>query len=479
MAVEAGAPPPARNYLLFHVGRFKWLYAVGFFMLLGATIAQQLAPLALRFAIDSIGDGIGGSGATTLTLAGYAAMILVLAAVEGYLRYRSRHIVSGSARHVEYALRDDMARQLLNIDQQFFVRSRTGDLMSRCTNDLEWIRNFTGPVLVDLARTVIVLIVGTTFLMFIDVRLSLIALSYLPFVAIAMAFFETAVERKYMRVQEQFGILSNRAQENISGIRAVKAHAQEPGEIAAFEAESTEMVGRSIALAWYLGGLFIGMVFLILFWLSWKLALVMYVFLVPLVILMRHFALAQRSAFRDQRLWLARVNAYLNELITGVAVIQMFNRQNRNMLRFDEQNSGTLQANLRILFWYAIFEPTVVLFGAITMSAILVYGGFLALDQALTLGTLVAFISYMQQFYAPIRQLSEQYTTLQSAMASSERIFTLMDEPEEVVDVEHPVVLDEIRGKIEFRDVWFAYDADNWVLKDVSFTALPGRASQR
>lgn len=211
-----------------------------------------------------------------------------------------------------------------------------------------------------------------------------------------------------------------------------------------------------------------------LFWLSWKLALLMYVFLVPLAFLMRSFARAQRSAFRDQRLWLARINAYLNELITGVAVIQMFNRQRRNMSRFDEQNVGTLKANLRIMFWYAIFEPTVVMFGAISMSAILVYGGFLALDEALTLGTLVAFIAYMQQFFWPIRQLSEQYTTLQSAMASAERIFGLMDEPEEVADIEHPVALDAIAGKIEFRNVWFAYEGDNWVLKDVSFVLSPG-----
>ncbi len=258
MAVDAGVSAPARNYLLFHVRRFLWMYVGGFFMLIGATVAQQLAPLALRFAIDSI----GGGGATVTALLGYAAMILTLAVVESFLRYRSRFLVSGSARHIEYALRDDMARQLLNIDQQFFVRSRTGDLMSRCTNDLEWIRNFTGPVMVDLARTIIVLAVGTTFLMFIDVRLSLIALGYLPFVAIAMAFFETAVERKYMRVQDQFGVLSNRAQENISGIRSVKAYAQEPGEIAAFDGESREMAGRSIALAWYLGILYTGMVFL-------------------------------------------------------------------------------------------------------------------------------------------------------------------------------------------------------------------------
>ena len=215
-------------------------------------------------------------------------------------------------------------------------------------------------------------------------------------------------------------------------------------------------------------------IIVILLALDWQLALIMYAFLVPLVFVVRFFAIAQRGAFRQQRIWLARINAYLNELITGVSVIQMFNRQGRNLEHFDVRNVGTREANMRILFWYAVFEPAVVLFGAATLAVILWYGGVRAIDGTLTVGTLVAFIAYMQRFYWPIRQLSEQYTTLQSAMASAERIFSVLDEEETLRDPEDPVELGAIQGRIEFRNVWFAYEGENWVLRDVSFTIEPG-----
>lgn len=211
-----------------------------------------------------------------------------------------------------------------------------------------------------------------------------------------------------------------------------------------------------------------------LLFLDWRLALVMYAFVVPLILVVRAFARAQRAAFREQRVWLARINAFLNEMISGIAVVQLFNRQRTNRERFDQRNQGALNANLRVLFWYAVFEPTVVVFGAVTTAAILWYGGGRAIEGAVSLGTLVAFTGYMQRFFWPIRQLSEQYTTLQSAMASSERIFSVLDEPEDIVDDPDPVELDHVRGKIEFRDVWFAYEPGNWVLRGVSFILEPG-----
>ncbi|MBM3139414.1 MAG: ABC transporter ATP-binding protein [Chloroflexi bacterium] len=220
--------------------------------------------------------------------------------------------------------------------------------------------------------------------------------------------------------------------------------------------------------------LMVSAIVFVLLLLDWRLALLMYVFLPPLIYAVRRFALSQREGFREQRVWLARINAYLNELITGVAVIQLFNRQRESMRRFDHRNQGVLDANLRVLFWYAVFEPTVVLFGAVTTAAILWYGGGRAIQETLTLGTLVAFISYMSRFYWPIRELSERYTTLQSAMASAERIFGVLDEPEEVQDVADPVELAHVRGEIEFREVWFAYHPDNWVLRGVSFRIAPG-----
>ncbi len=208
--------------------------------------------------------------------------------------------------------------------------------------------------------------------------------------------------------------------------------------------------------------------------LDWRLALVMYVFMPPLFYAVREFAVQQREAYSDQRIWLARLNAYLNELISGMSVVQLFNHERRSFDRFDERNVGLRSANLRSLFWYAVFEPTVVVFGAVTTAAILWYGGGRAVQETLTIGTLVAFFQYMQRFYWPIRELAERYTTLQSAIASSERIFTVLDEPEEIRDVEAPRTLGRVEGRIAFRDVWFAYEPDNWVLRDVSFTIEPG-----
>ena len=211
-----------------------------------------------------------------------------------------------------------------------------------------------------------------------------------------------------------------------------------------------------------------------MFALHFQLSLILMAFVVPLIILVQRFAAAQREAFRDQRIWMARINAYLNELITGVTIIQLFNRQRKNLEYFDHRNTGALAANMRVLFWYAAFEPTVVLFNAITTGVIIWFAGGAVLEGSLTLGTLVAFLAFMQRFFWPVRELTERYTMLQGAMASAERIFGVIDEPEEVTDIEGAGTLEEVRGEIRFDHVWFAYHPDNWVLKDVSFTIQPG-----
>jgi ATP-binding cassette subfamily B multidrug efflux pump len=220
--------------------------------------------------------------------------------------------------------------------------------------------------------------------------------------------------------------------------------------------------------------LMVGAIIVVLFFLDWRLSLVMYLTLPPLVFCVSRIAGAQRIAFGEQRAWLSRINAYLNENITGMAVIQLFNRQTENLRRFTGRNRALLDANLRVVATYAIFEPTVVLFGALTTGLILWYGGGRVIQSALTLGTLVAFLQYMQRFYWPIRDLSDRITTLQQAFASCERMFRVLDEPEEVVDAGASVHLQDIRGEIEFKNVWFAYDEGNWVLRDISFHLEPG-----
>lgn len=221
--------------------------------------------------------------------------------------------------------------------------------------------------------------------------------------------------------------------------------------------------------------LMVSAIVVVLYVLNWQLALIMTAFLIPLIYLVRIFAAAQRQAFRDQRMWMARIGAYLNELITGVSIIQLFNRQRRNMEYFDQRNRGALEANLRVLFWYAVFEPTVVMFNAITTATILWYGGVGALEDNVTMGTLVAFMFFMQRFFWPIRELSERYTMIQGAMASAERIFGVLDEPEEITDAEDARGLPAVRGEIRFDHVWFAYEPENWVLRDVDFSIPAGQ----
>ena len=222
--------------------------------------------------------------------------------------------------------------------------------------------------------------------------------------------------------------------------------------------------------------LFLVTIIAAMFYLDWRLALVMLICVPGLVYFVRRFAIALRETFRLQRAWLARVNAFLNENITGMAVVQLFNRQRRNLGRFDDRNRGLLGANLQATFYYAAFEPTVVAFNAITTAVIIWYGGGRALDEALTLGTLIAFLQYMQRFYWPVRDISERFTNLQQAVASCERIFGVLDEPEEVTDAPGARPLGRIEGRVEFRNVWFAYDEDNWVLRNVSFAIEPGEA---
>jgi|TARA_B110001454_G_scaffold219079_1_gene249794 ATP-binding cassette subfamily B multidrug efflux pump len=206
----------------------------------------------------------------------------------------------------------------------------------------------------------------------------------------------------------------------------------------------------------------------------WQLAAVLTLFLIPLILIIRRFAQAQREAFRDQRVWMARIGAYLNEIITGVSVIQLFNRQKKNLQLFDERNQGALDSNMRVLFWFAAFEPVVIIFTAITTASIIWYGGGEIIRGAITLGILVQFLGYMNRFFWPVRDLTERYTMIQGALASAEKIFAILDTPQGIVDAKTAKPLEKINGKIQFKNVWFAYNHDNWVLRDVSFTINPG-----
>jgi ATP-binding cassette subfamily B protein len=183
-----------------------------------------------------------------------------------------------------------------------------------------------------------------------------------------------------------------------------------------------------------------------------------------------------RDSYRRIRTAIARINAYLQEHITGMAVVQLFNREQKSFEEFDEVNRRHMRAFKDSVFAHSLFYPTIEVLSATAIALILWYGGLRVLGGTLTLGVVVAFIQYAQRFYRPIQDLSEKYNILQGAMASSERIFKLLDTPPEIVSPAAPARLESPRGRIEFRDVWFAYKngaEPEWVLKDVSFTIEP------
>ena len=221
----------------------------------------------------------------------------------------------------------------------------------------------------------------------------------------------------------------------------------------------------------------VAMIFYIVIWMfevNWKLALVSFSILPLLAMLTTWFRLGARSSFREVRVRIARINAFLQEHITGMPVVQLFNREEKEMRKFDEINQAHRKANIDTIFYYAVFYPAVEIIGAVGIGLIIWFGGGQVLRGAATIGTLVAFIQLARSFYEPISDISEKYNILQSAMASSERIFKLLDEPVTIDSPEEPARIGRARGEIEFRNVWFAYKDEDWILKDVSFTVHPG-----
>ncbi|HZU78174.1 MAG TPA: ABC transporter ATP-binding protein, partial [Dehalococcoidia bacterium] len=216
----------------------------------------MVPPIVLGRAIDDVSAGLGGG-----RLVRYALIVLALALFESALRFASRMLVSGTSRRVEYEMRNDLTEHYLGLDQSFYLQASTGDLLARCTNDLTIVRDLIGPTLIDAARSVVMLAVGFAFMLAVDVRLALIAIVYMPLIIGLVAFAHSAAERRYLAMQEQFGELANRVQESISGIRTIKAYAQESTEIATFTESNREMVRRAIAWNLFTGGIWPLMIF--------------------------------------------------------------------------------------------------------------------------------------------------------------------------------------------------------------------------
>jgi ATP-binding cassette subfamily B protein len=209
---------------------------------------------------------------------------------------------------------------------------------------------------------------------------------------------------------------------------------------------------------------------------NWRLALVAFAVLPLIALVAQWFRSHVRDSYRVVRGWIARINAFLNENITGMSTVQLFRREALNFSRFDEIDRKHRDANIESIYYYSVFYPAIEIVAALASALIIWYGGASVLRQTLTIGALVAFLQYSQRFFRPISDMSEKFNVLQAAMASSERIFSLLDEPVAVRSPALPVHRSpSAAGHIVFEHVWFAYKDEDYVLRDVSFEVRPGQ----
>lgn len=216
------------------------------------------------------------------------------------------------------------------------------------------------------------------------------------------------------------------------------------------------------------------MIIVVMIRFNWQLSLITLGVLPAIFVATHYFRKAVRESYRRVRLLVARINVFLQEHITGIAVVQAFNREELAYREFEQINQEHCDAWVSAVLAYAVYYPVVEFLSILAVALILWFGGLRVMHGTLTIGIVFAFIQYAQRFFRPIQDLSDKYNSLQSAMASSERIFKLLDAPLTLQSPAQPALMPAPQGRIEFDHVWFAYKGEEWILRDVSFVAEPG-----
>ncbi len=208
---------------------------------------------------------------------------------------------------------------------------------------------------------------------------------------------------------------------------------------------------------------------------DYKLALFSFILLPIVILLTVFFRRMARKIYRIYRTRLTDLNTFLSEHLSGMRIIQIFGREERKYEEFHDKNKKLYKAFYNEMLIFAVFRPLMYILSVLSLMIVLWVGSREVFATVISVGTLYIFSNYIQSFFDPIQELAEQFSTLQSSIASAEKIFTIMDEEFSIEEVENPVVLPEIKGRIEFDHVWFAYDDENYVLRDVSFVIEPGQ----
>ena len=218
-------------------------------------------------------------------------------------------------------------------------------------------------------------------------------------------------------------------------------------------------------------GIIVTLVYLDFYLALWTFSVVPVLFVITFI-----FRARVREAFRNIRKWLARINSYIQENLTGMSVVQIFNRVGKNYKSFEDINREHTNAHVKTVFYYALFYPAIELVGSVAIALVIWRGGLYKIEGLTSFGALVAFIQYAQMFFRPISDLSEKYNILQQAMASSERIFKLLDTKPDISSPENAVTETRLRGEINFKNVFFAYNDTEYVLKDINLDLKEGES---
>ncbi len=217
-------------------------------------------------------------------------------------------------------------------------------------------------------------------------------------------------------------------------------------------------------------------IFSMMFYLEWRMALVVCLVFPLLYLATWAYRIRARDALRKNRAHITRLNSFLEENLSGMPTVHVFNNEKNHTEKFRNINKDKVDEDLRSVYYNAIYLPSIDVFSALGMALVIWYGGGKFIQDQIQLGVLVAFLQYLQKFFEPIRDLAEKFNIIQTAIASAERTFELLDVPEEIVDSHSSQVLKQVRGEIEFRNVWFSYKQDEYVLKDISFSISEGES---
>ena len=217
-------------------------------------------------------------------------------------------------------------------------------------------------------------------------------------------------------------------------------------------------------------------IFFVMLYLDWKLTFMVCIVFPLLGLATRAYRTRAWDALRKNRAHVSELNSYLKENLSGMDTVQCFNQEKKNYGKFSYINNQRLKEDLRTVRYNAFYMPSIDFFSSLAIGLVLWYGGGRFVQDEIQLGTLVAFIQYLQKFFEPIRDLAEKFNVIQTAMASSERIFELLDTPEQIPEVAPSHKVYKLNGKIEFKNVWLAYEENNYVLKDISFSLLEGES---